>query len=300
MKNTLLALLLFLGILSLPATAGASPETPASEDAQFTAAAVFELFENKCIDCHGAHLAKPKGKFGYVMDLKRVAANPDYVVPGNPGKSELFRTVDEDEMPGKNSKCGPATVAEKLALRHWIQIGAPASLPEKLLARQKELTAPGAENQAAKKPVEATDSFLAKLLRWIGNFHAASTHFPIGLLVAAVLSEALALWSRKEVWLSCTRFLVLVGTAGALGTATLGWLNAHPGVTALYQFHKWLGTGSAVWALLCAGCAVFFECKEGSPERNRLRGALLIGALIISVTGFLGGAITYGLEHYKW
>ena len=68
----------------------------------------------------------------------------------------------------------------------------------------------------------------------------------------------------------------------------------------MYQFHKWLGTGAAVWALLCAGCAVFFECKEGSPERNRLRGALFIGALIISVTGFLGGAITYGLEHYKW
>lgn len=298
MKLTLLlpavAALLFSG---LPRSVQAAPETASPEEALQTTAAVFELFQAKCNDCHGAQLERPKGKFGYVMDLKRVAANEDYVVAGDASKSELYRTVFEDEMPGKDSSCGPATAAEKLALRRWIQIGAPADLPEALKARQQELLSAQAP---APKPVEKGRTLLERTLSWLGRFHAASTHFPVGLLVAAVLSEALAWWTRKESWLTCTRFLVLIGAGGAISTATLGWLNAYAGVSSVYQFHKWLGTAAAVWAVLCAGAAVLSECREGTQGRTRLRGALLIGALIISVTGFLGGAIVYGLEHYNW
>ena len=45
------------------------------------------IFSAKCVECHGATLERPKGKFGYVLDLTRVAANPKMVVPGNPDKS---------------------------------------------------------------------------------------------------------------------------------------------------------------------------------------------------------------------
>jgi mono/diheme cytochrome c family protein len=132
MKYTLLlpalACLLFGGLLKA-APAGAGSEAQ-NKDALLATAAVFELLESKCNDCHGAHLTKPKGKFGYTMDLKRVAANDEYIVPGDPDKSELFRLVNEDEMPGKDSEHGVATAAEKLALKQWIQIGAPSALPE--------------------------------------------------------------------------------------------------------------------------------------------------------------------------
>lgn len=290
---------LFLGISAHAQTA---PEAPAkgdaSEDALITTAAVFEFFDSKCNDCHGSHLERPKGKFGYVMDLKRVAANEDWVTDRKASKSELFRLVNEDEMPGKDSKSGPATAAEKLALRHWIEMGAPTALPAALVKRQTELLAAHPE-----EPVHAPaahQTFLAKLLAWIGRFHAASTHFPIALLMVAVLSELLALLTKKESWLSCTRLLVLLGAGSAVSTAVLGWLNAYAGVSQVYQIHKWLGTATALWSLVSAGCAVLFECREGSPERARLRGALLLGALLVSIAGFLGGAITFGLDHYNW
>lgn len=277
----------------LPVTAA---ET-AAEDTALATEAVFELFEAKCNDCHGAQLARPKGKFGYMMDLKRVAANEEYVVPGDPAKSELFRLVNEDEMPGKDSKEGPATAAEKLALHRWILAGAPSALPEKLAQRQAELLASTGAAAAAPKPAQ---SFLAKVLAWIGRFHAASTHFPIALLTVALVSEALGWATKKESWLSCTRLLVVLGAASAANTALLGWLNDYSGVSEVYKLHKWLGTATALWALVSAGAAILSECREGSPERARLRGALFLGALLVSIVGFLGGAITFGLDHYNW
>lgn len=287
--------------LSLAHATPAQAQESANEDALMATTAVFELFESKCNDCHGAQLARPKGKFGYTMDLKRVAANEDYVVPGDPAKSELFRLVNEDEMPGKDSKEGPATAAEKLALHRWILAGAPTALPPKLAERQAELLTPKTnEDPAAKPSAKPAQSFLAKALAWIGRFHAASTHFPVALLMVAVLSEVLAWTTKKESWLSCTRFLILLGALSAVNTAALGWLNDYSGVSEVYKIHKWLGTATAVWALISAGAAVFFECREGSPERIRLRGALFFGAILVSVVGFLGGAITFGLDHYNW
>jgi hypothetical protein len=85
-----------------------------------------------------------------------------------------------------------------------------------------------------------------------------------------------------------------------VNTATLGWLNDYSGVSGVYKIHKWIGTATALWALISAGAAVFFECREGTPERARLRGALFFGAILVSVAGFLGGAITFGLDHYNW
>jgi uncharacterized membrane protein len=271
--------------------------TASNAEALLTTTAVFELFESKCNDCHGAHLARPKGKFGYVMDLKRVAENDEYVVRGDATKSELFRVVNEDEMPGKEAKCGAATTAEKVALRNWIQLGAPHQLPDQLLARQATLLE---AHPATVKQTNKNESLVEKAIAWVGRFHAASTHFPIALLLASLLSESLAWWTRKDTWLTCTRFLLILGGSSAVATATLGWCNAYAGVSQVYQLHKWLGTATAAWALMCVGASVFYECREGTPERYRLRGALFLGAVLVSATGFLGGAIVYGLDHYNW
>jgi uncharacterized membrane protein len=295
MRPTLLfTLAWFLAFLPSVSINAAEPNIA---DATLATEAVFELFESKCNDCHGAQLTRPKGKFGYMMDLKRVAANEEYVVPGDPAKSELFRLVNEDEMPGKDSKEGPATAAEKLALQRWILAGAPSVLPEKLAQRQTELLSTKGAAEAAPKPAQ---SFLAKALAWIGRFHAASTHFPIALLMVALVSEALGWATKKESWLSCTRLLVVLGAASAVNTALLGWLNDYSGISEVYKIHKWLGTATAFWALVCAGAAILSECREGSPERTRLRGALFLGAVLVSAVGFLGGAITFGLDHYNW
>src|SRR4051794_30387331 len=101
----------------------------AKEEQIRLAQSVHDIFEAKCLDCHGPELPRPKGKFGYVLDLARMAENPEYVKRGKPEESELFLMVFKDEMPGEDANVPALTPAEKDAVKHWIELGAPGDLP---------------------------------------------------------------------------------------------------------------------------------------------------------------------------
>ncbi len=79
----------------------------------------------KCAACHGPDLAKPEGRFGYVLDLRRIAANPEMVIPGSPDESELWVLVKKGEMPPPDSADVPLTEIQKEIIRTWIESGAP-------------------------------------------------------------------------------------------------------------------------------------------------------------------------------
>jgi mono/diheme cytochrome c family protein len=53
------------------------------------ASRVQALFAARCADCHGPSLRQPLGRFGYVLDLKRMAENPRLVKPFHPEASKL-------------------------------------------------------------------------------------------------------------------------------------------------------------------------------------------------------------------
>jgi uncharacterized membrane protein len=288
----LLACILLLAALVLRGMA-------AEADAEGVKAAgrVREIFEAKCIDCHGPELPRPKGKFGYVLDLKRMADNPEYVNRGNPDKSELFKMVFNDEMPGEDANVPPLTKDEKEIVRRWIELGAPD-------APQTTSDHPVA-NVTVAADTRSPRPFWKKALEWIGRFHPVSTHFPVALMLVAVVAEGLAWWTRRESWLQTVRFLVVISAFGAIATGVLGWINAYfssynKESGALLWWHRWLGTGTAIWIIICAVLIVIHECQEGSKERQRFRGALLLGAALVGLSGFLGSALIYGLDHYAW
>src|SRR5690348_2508696 len=104
----------------------------ASEGQQDFASETRIIFAAKCAGCHGADLAKPKGRFGYVLDLARVAANPEMVVPAFPDESEMWDLVRLGEMPPEDSPTGPLSQEEKEVIRSWIAAGAPAIPPAEL------------------------------------------------------------------------------------------------------------------------------------------------------------------------
>lgn len=288
---------LFLLPLLLLLLPGAQPGRAQETEAEGLrlAGKVREIFEAKCLDCHGPELPRPKGKFGYVLDLKRVAANPKFIARGHPEKSDLYIVVRDDDMPGEDARVPPLTKEEKETLRRWIELGAPEAEP----AAAPERPAVVAANGAEKKP------WWWRALRWVGRFHPVSTHFPVALMLVAVLAEGLAWWTGRASWHQTVRFLVVLAALSALATAGLGWINAsftsYVGQSAgILVWHRWMGTATAVWAVLCGVLAVRSECEEGSKDRQRLRGALLVGAVLVSVTGFLGSALIYGLDHHAW
>lgn len=279
------------------ACAVAAPaKAPGKEEKLRLAGEVFRIFEAKCADCHGSHLPKPKGKFGYVLDLKRVAANPEYIVRSEPGKSELYQMVKNNEMPGEDADVPPLTPEEKMTVEAWVLAGAPHDLPAKL----------SPPPFPAERMPEAKVSFLRRLMNWMGKFHPVSTHFPVALLMAAVFAEALAWWLKREEWMLLVRFLTVLGALSSVPTVALGWLAEFPTLAGselatLYRFHQILGTATAAWALVCATLVCIAECEEGSMARRRFRGALLLGAFLIGIVGFLGGALNAGgIGHYKF
>jgi len=271
-------------------------EPAPKEDPLKLAQQVHDIFEAKCVDCHGPELPRPKGKFGYVLDLKRVAANPDYVVPGKPEKSDLYSLVEDDEMPGEDANVPPLTPEEKAQVKRWIEVGAPGDLP-------------GAKNgESAVRPAVAAkppEPLGRHLLRWAGQFHPVTTHFPVALMFVAVLAEALGFVTRRPAWNQTVRFLIIIAALGAVGAATSGWVNAYfssynKAPWALLWWHRWLGTSTAVWAVVCAGASFFCDEDTGRLDRKHFRVALFVGAVLVGVCGFIGSALIYGLDHYAW
>jgi uncharacterized membrane protein len=286
---------LFLFLVLVAAACAHAAEFP-KEEQLVTAQKVHDIFEAKCLDCHGPELARPKGKFGYVLDLQRMADNPEYVKRGKAEESELFKLVFNDEMPGEDANVPALTPGEKETVKHWIEMGAPGELP----------TTPSATpSPTPSESAKPKDPLWKAGLRWIGQFHPLSTHFPVALMFVAVFAEGLAWWTRRDQWFQTVRFLVIVSACSAVGATILGWVNAYfssynKAAGALLWWHRWLGTSAGVWALICAGLIIISQCAEGSPERKRFRGALLAGAVLVGVAGFLGSALIYGFDHYAW
>jgi hypothetical protein len=120
------------------------------------------------------------------------------------------------------------------------------------------------------------------------------------MLLAAALSELLLIRTRRELFLHATRFTIWVGTIGAFAAATLGWFFAGFRIIDeewLMTTHRWLGTFAAALAL-----AVLFLCERSyrTSQRRAFRLALFPLAAVVAMTGFFGGALLYGLDHYSW
>src|SRR5207237_987225 len=135
-----------------------------------------------------AALRHPKGKFGYVVDLERVAANPRLVVPFKPEASKLWALVHDDEMPPPEARAGSLTAEKKDLLRVWIASGARPGYPRQRVAP------PSGDDTAGTEPGPGPRSRARRLFGWLGKFHILLIHFPIALLIAAAFGELLSAW----------------------------------------------------------------------------------------------------------
>ncbi len=263
---------------------------PAAEPAADLPARVRAVFTAKCGECHGPDVAKPKGRFGYVTDLGRVAANPEMVVPGKPEESKLWELVDEGKMPPRSAKAGPLSAAEKSLIHTWIALGAPAS------------TMPPDVEPAA-PPAPAPLSLRTRLLSYVGKQHVRVIHFPIALLTAAALAEVWLVLRRRRDPLPAVRFGVLAGAATAVVAVGLGWLFADvagygQGDAQILLWHRVLGTGAGAWS-------VWLVLLSERDVRRRARGwpfrvALWLGAALVGLAAHFGGLMAYGNDFFDW
>jgi hypothetical protein len=251
------------------------------------------VFSAKCARCHGPQLSKPKSGFGYVLDLQRLAADPDKVVPNKPGESGLWQMVEQGEMPPPNSPSGPLTAAQKEVIRAWIAAGAPAEGPS------PSADPPPSRDDPDEEP---SPSFAWRTLLWLGKFHLVLVHFPIALLVAAAVAELWSVWHRSRLPSPAVRFCLALGAVSAVVVVGLGWLYALGGAGAgspgLLTLHRWFGTTAAA---LAAVAALWSEQDARGGVRGWSTRVFLFGAvLLVGFTGHFGGLMVHGKDFYEW
>jgi uncharacterized membrane protein len=252
---------------------------------QDLASEVRSVFSAKCAGCHGPNLAKPKGRFGYVLDLGRVARDPEKVIPSSPEESELWELVRLGEMPPDESPAGPLSNAEKEIIHAWIAAGAPA-----------DPIIPVAANPPEAKPPSSPPSLMKTILHRAGPFHLVILHFPIALFIAAAIAEFRGTVLGSRTLTPTVRYCVLLGAVSAVMAASLGWIhaaNGHgAGATQLLALHRWIGTAAATWVV---GTALVSEWDERRGVRSHwFRVWLFVGALLVAVEGHMGGMLVHG------
>lgn len=144
--------------------------------------------------------------------------------------------------------------------------------------------------------------FFPRLIAWLGKFHPPAVNFPLALIIAAAIAEVLLIATGRPTFTVAGRFCIWFGAIGAAGAALLGWFFGGFHLVDdswILTTHRWLGTTTAAWSLLL----LFLTERTSRLEqdnRKSYRMALLVGTLLVATTGFFGGSMIYGLNHYAW
>ena len=263
-----------------PIVAAPTSRTTPSSVAE-TVAAVRGVFADKCSGCHGPDLVRPRGRFGYVLDLHRIAENPEMVVPSSPDESELWQLVKHGEMPPPDAPRGPLSEAQKNIIRTWIADGA-QDIPAAATAQSPRVNVAIRIDSAGEAlpavvhemplqdAVPVRSSVIPRELLWFGRFHLLAIHFPIALMIAAFIGEAWSVWRRSRVHLQSVNFCVRLAAIAAIPTVTFGWLYAAAGNGAeslqLLTVHRWLGSTTGACIVAAAICC---ELDQRRGERSR-------------------------------
>ncbi|HEX4612428.1 MAG TPA: hypothetical protein VH092_29810 [Urbifossiella sp.] len=285
-----------LALLAAPGPGAGGAEPPGRSPDADVAAAARAVFAAKCAGCHGPDLPRPQGRFGYVLDLGKMAANPEMVVPFRPAESELWVLTDRGDMPPPDSPHGPLTAAEKDAVRAWIAVGAPAAY------------APAPDPGAAPAPEPPTEPLSGpppawRALRWLGKFHLLLLHFPVALVLAAAAGEVVSLRRGERAASPAVRFCLTFAAITAVPTVALGWVHAAAGSGVgspqLLAAHRWLGTAAGVWVV---GTALWVGW-EGRPRAGRRGvriGLVFAAVLLVAAVAHLGGLMAHGNDFFDW
>lgn len=144
---------------------------------------------------------------------------------------------------------------------------------------------------------------VGELVHWLGKFHPPLVHLPIAMLIAAALAEALLIKTRRSAFGVAARYCLWVGVLAAAVAVVTGWFFGGMQWSDgdwIMTAHRWMGTATAVWSVLVLVLCELSLRRNSLTLRVTYRSTLLLGAGLVSFTGFLGGCLIYGIDHYAW
>ena len=135
--------------------------------------------------------------------------------------------------------------------------------------------------------------FFERLLGWFGRLHPAIVHFPIAFFPAALFTAIVG--RRRPAFAAPVQFLVVAGAIFAPIAAVAGWLagmSADP--EPVLAYHRWLGVAIGI---VGASLGVWAWKRPWEDRGAGMILALTVMTIAIAVQGFLGAAVTHGMDH---
>ena len=131
----------------------------------------------------------------------------------------------------------------------------------------------------------------------IGRLHPLFVHFPIALLVMAMVAEIVS--RGRPGGSPAAPFMVHTAAGFAVLAAALGLafaeLSTYEGASReLIDRHEFFGLATAALAV----SASFFLAWRKGRHRALYLTSLALAAIAVSITGYFGGALVYGIDHF--
>jgi len=152
---------------------------------------------------------------------------------------------------------------------------------------------------------EAGAPFLDHLINWLGQFHVMIVHFPIALILAAALAEALGMMTKRAFFLDAARFIVVIAALSAIPTVLLGAAAEHgaefKGTYAeIIETHEGLGITTMIITIIAAALSELARRKNNGLLLMLYRVALIAAMAAVAATGHFGGELVHGIGYWKW
>ncbi|MCM4166168.1 hypothetical protein KCTC52924_03091 [Arenibacter antarcticus] len=132
------------------------------------------------------------------------------------------------------------------------------------------------------------------IFQLLGRFHPLLVHFPIGLLVVALIFELFTIGGKRKGLREGINWMIYAGTISAILAALMGWLlstfDDYSGD--LVNYHQYAGIATAIMAII----TVFLMRKKQSDYRL-YRSGLFITVISLTVAGHLGANLTHGEDY---
>ena len=135
----------------------------------------------------------------------------------------------------------------------------------------------------------------------IGRLQPVLVHFPIALIVAAFGCELVSMAMHLREWHVAAVANLRIGAVFAVASAIAGWIFAWSPMVDMspsLEWHRWVGacaTLAAVGAVLSA----HLSADSSSHSTWLYRVALGTAAVLVGVTGHLGGVLVWGAHFFR-
>lgn len=145
----------------------------------------------------------------------------------------------------------------------------------------------------------------SSLIGFAGKFHPMVTHFPIALILSAllfsILTGVLQIQIMDDVSVYCIYLAALTGIGTVLLGLAAGSAASYPSFLSEYfSWHRLLGIATALVTILTAYMGSRFLRQSTAATVWSYRIILLVNAILVGVTGHFGAMLAFGPDHFNF